>query len=451
MTAPAGPVRFGTDGIRGPSGAPPLDPETLGKIGAALGIWLEGEGPERKQVLLGDDGRSSAGTIRTALARGLAATETIIVDVGLITTPALAHLVRTGRFTAGIMISASHNPATDNGIKFFNANGAKLSDESEQELEQLIPSMELAGAGEPPIHTRPELVGGYEDYLGNLFMDLDLTGMNIVVDAANGSGSDLAPRILRRFGAEVVTTGCTPDGSNINDGVGALHPQSIIELVREHKAILGICLDGDGDRGIFVDDSGVVRDGDETMLVMALALKAKGMLAKDTVVATIMSNLGLVKACEKHGLHMEITPVGDRHVAEAMRNHGFNLGGEQSGHIIFSSDGALTGDGLFTALQLLSLPSIREHGSARLFDGFTRYPQVLINVEIASKPDLETLEPVRTAVSDSEKKLAGDGRIVLRYSGTENLCRIMIEGPEEDVIRMHAQTIANAVRHEIGA
>lgn len=438
---------FGTDGLRGRAGLPPLDPTTLRRVGAALGIWLQRGGPEKKRVLFGHDGRASAAWIRDALVEGLTATGASATDAGLLTTPALAYVTRTEPFVAGVMISASHNEAADNGVKIFDGQGAKLSDDAEREVERLTELGDFEPTGHARSKPRPDLLVRYEQFLGETFSHLDLSGMTVVVDGANGGGSVLAPTALRLFGAEVVPVACQPDGHNINDGVGALHPDNLVDAVLGHKALLGICLDGDGDRGIFVDDRGQVRDGDEVMTALSRHLKAAGGLPHDTVVATVMSNLGLAKALEPHGISIHQTPVGDRAVVQAMREGGFGLGGEQSGHIIFALDGHYAGDGLFTALELLSLATTRASGStAALFEGFRRYPQILLNIEVSSKPDLDGLPAVQAAVKDVESKLADDGRVLLRYSGTENLCRVMVEGPEEGIVQAHAETIARAVR-----
>jgi len=426
-----------------------MDRATLHRVSAALGIWLQQAGPEQKRVLVGNDGRSSAGWIRDALIEGLVATGASVTDLGLVTTPALAFTTRVEPFVAGIMISASHNPACDNGIKIFDGDGAKLSDEAEREIEELTAVAAFKPSGRPPCRQRPELLLAYEEFLGQSFPGLDLQGRTIVVDGANGGGSQIAPTVLRLFGAEVVTRACEPDGENINQGVGALHPEQLVDAVREHEAVLGLCLDGDGDRGIFVDDRGEVRNGDDVMAALGRHLSAAGALPGDTVVATVMSNLGLKKALEPHGVSIHTTPVGDRSVVQAMRAHGFALGGEQSGHIIVARDGYHAGDGLVTALELLALPSVLEHGTAPLFEGFRRYPQLLLNIEVSAKPELEGLERVQRAVRAVEADLGDDGRVVLRYSGTENLCRVMVEGPEEGVVQRHANSIADAVREAL--
>lgn len=439
-------VAFGTDGVRGKAGTPPLDPETLKRIGAALGAWARTSGADHP-VVLGNDGRASAPWIRDALVQGLSSAGVASIDLGLVTTPALAFVTRHEQTAAGIMISASHNPACDNGVKIFGGDGRKLSDDAEREIEGRVAETELPADCEPDVAERGDLVDRYHTFVSGCFGKLNLAGQKIVCDAANGGGSRIAPHALESLGAEVVRVACAPDGENINDGVGALHPETLVATVVQEGARLGVCLDGDGDRCIVVDDAGSVRDGDEIMYVLAKQLAAAGALPAQTLVATVMSNLGLFRALEGHGVSVHTTPVGDRSVAQAMQEHGFGLGGEQSGHVIFGRDEHQTGDGLFTALQLLALAGTGP--TAALFDGFRRYPQTLLNVRVDRKPDLTTLDDVQAAVRDVEADLGRDGRVVLRYSGTENLCRVMVEGPDADTVHAHAETIARAVQRAL--
>jgi phosphoglucosamine mutase len=436
---------FGTDGLRGRAGEPPLDPATLRRVAAAIGVWVQGNGGEQPRVLTGNDGRESAAWIEAALAAGLAAAQASVVDAGLVTTPALAWLARSQRFDAAVMISASHNPAEDNGIKVFDGAGRKLPAAAERTIEDL--SLEL----DPPAHRpRPrrqhELVAKYEAHLAGCFPDLDLAGLVLAVDAANGGASELAPAVLRRFGATVVPFACAPDGRNINAGVGAVHPQAFAAEVVRSGAALGLCLDGDGDRSLFVDETGVVRDGDEVLALLAPALQRDGALPGGLVVATEMSNLGLDAALRAHGIAVRRTQVGDKHVVEAMRATGAALGGEQSGHIVFAGDGAWTGDGLFTALKLLALVPRPPGGYAAAFAGFTRWPQVLRNVTVARKPDLATLPQVQAVRAEVERELGADGRVLLRYSGTEPKCRVMVEGRDAAAVQTHAERLAAAIR-----
>ncbi|MBL8730169.1 MAG: phosphoglucosamine mutase [Planctomycetes bacterium] len=442
------PPQFGTDGLRSRAGDPPMDPETLRRVGAALGVQLQRSGSAQKRVLIGNDGRESAPWILEALAQGLGATEVSIGDIGLCTTPALAFLTRTQAVSAGIMISASHNPAHDNGVKIFAADGSKLAAADEAEIAALAVELRPAAPRTPRIRDRADLLRKYEDRFGEQFPQLDLGGRTICIDAANGGGALLAPAILRAFGAEVVEVGCEPDGWNINDGVGALHPESLRAAVLEHRAAFGICLDGDGDRGIFVDELGNVRDGDDVLSLFGRQLHGDRALPGDVVVATVMSNLGLHKALRDAGVGLHVTPVGDRHVFAAMQQLGAAVGGEQSGHILFR-DHDLVGDGLYTGLRVLALDA--PHGIAALFAGFRRFPQQLVNVPVAKKPDLATVPAIARKAAEVERTLGDDGRLLLRYSGTEPKCRVMIEAADAALCERLCQELAAVVRTELGA
>ena len=443
------PPRFGTDGLRGRAGEPPLDPDTLRRVGAALGLWLQRRGPDSKRVLLGNDGRDSAPWILDAIAQGLSATEVGSVDVGLTTTPALAYLTRTESFVAGIMISASHNPAEDNGVKVFDADGRKLDDQAERAIERLTIDCGFDPGAEPRTRIKPELLDRYVDWLGNRFPTLQLDGATVVVDAANGGGSELAPHVLRAFGADVVAVACEPDGANINDGCGALHPETIVATMKESAAVLGICLDGDGDRCILVGDRGTIHDGDDILATLAPHMLQAGRLPGATAVATVMSNLGLRRMLADGGIRLEMTPVGDRHVAARMREGGFALGAEQSGHVLIDVDGALAGDGLFAALTILALPGVRERGASSVFRTFERFPQRLVNVRVAHKPPLDQNPAIQAAVAAIERELGEDGRVVLRYSGTENLCRVMVEARDASSMERHTASLARVVEEEL--
>lgn len=446
MTSPA-PLEFGTDGLRGRAGQPPLDPHTLRGVGAALGVLLQRAGREQKRVLLGNDGRESAGWILEALAQGLGAAEVACSDLGLCTTPALARLVRSERFDAGVMISASHNPATDNGIKVFAGNGEKLEPSDEQELARLATALAPEQVRAPRIRSRTELLRRYEEQLAAAFPELDLTGQTVCVDAANGGGSELAGRVLRGFGATVVEIACAPDGGNINDRCGALHPESLVTAVREHGARLGIALDGDGDRGIFVDDAGTVRDGDDVLALFGRLLHQTGRLPHHTVAATVMSNLGLHRALAKVGVAVHGTAVGDRNVFLAMRERGLALGGEQSGHILFA-DHDLVGDGLYTGLRILA--ELRGGSAAAAFAGLQRYPQALRSVPVRAKPDLGSVPEIAAAIAAAERELQGDGRLLVRYSGTEPKCRVMVEAADAATTERICTAVVAAVQAAIG-
>jgi phosphoglucosamine mutase len=442
------PPQFGTDGLRGRAGDVPMEPETLRRVGAALGVLLQRGGEATKRVLVGNDGRESAPWILESLAQGLTAAEVSIADLGLCTTPALASLTRSQPFSAGIMISASHNPAHDNGIKIFAGDGTKLRDEDEAEIATLAVELRPAELRNARTRDRSDLLLKYEEFFAEQFPDLDLTGRKVCIDAANGGGSELAPRILRAFGAEVIELCCEPDGFNINDGCGALHPEGLAAAVVEHGADLGICLDGDGDRGIFVDERGTVRDGDDVLVLFGRQLHAAGRLPGGRVVATVMSNLGLHKALGEAGIGVEVTPVGDRNVFLAMQKLGAAVGGEQSGHILFV-DHHLVGDGLYTGIRLLS--AVREQPMSAAFAAFRRFPQKLVNVVVARKPALDSIPAIVAKVAAIERELGSEGRLLLRYSGTEPKCRVMIEAKELAICERLCGELAELVVRELGA
>ncbi len=441
------PPQFGTDGLRGRAGDPPMEPETLRRVGAALGVLLQRGGGAQKRVLLGNDGRESAPWIQEALAQGLAAAEVAVGDVGLCTTPALALLVRGGPFDAAIMISASHNPASDNGVKIFAHDGTKLGDGDERELAALAVELRPAAPKTPRTRDRAELLTAYEDLFAERFPALDLTGRKICIDAANGGGSELAPRVLRAFGADVVEVACEPDGFNVNDACGALHPESLVAAVREHGASFGICLDGDGDRGIFADEHGALRDGDDVLAFFGARLHAEGRLPRGEVVATVMSNLGLHRTLRAHGVGVHVTPVGDRNVFVAMRDRGAAVGGEQSGHVLFADHG-LVGDGLYTGIRLLEAVGDRPFAAA--FPAFARFPQRLVNVPVKAKPRFDEVPAIAAKAAAIERELGSDGRLLLRYSGTEPKCRVMVEAADAALCERLCRELADVVARELG-
>jgi len=443
------PVNFGTDGLRGRAGQAPIEPETLRRVGAAVGVLLQrsGGGGQRR-VLIGDDGRDSAPWILESLVQGLMAAEVSSASVGVVTTPALALLTARGPYDAGIMISASHNPSHDNGVKVFDSSGQKLSSEDERELERLAHELAPESPGEPRVRDLSKLVLQYEELLGQRFADLDLNGRKVCVDAANGGGAMIAPRVLRMFGADVVEVGCEPDGVNINDGVGALHPDALAPLVRQHGACMGICLDGDGDRGIFVDETGVVHDGDAVMTFFGARMHAEGRLPGAALAATVMSNMGMYEALRAADVRVHTTPVGDRNVVAAMREHGFALGGEQSGHTLFLEH-ELVGDGLYTGLRILEALGDRPMSAA--FAAFERFPQKLVNVTVRSKPDLSTIPSIEAARQAIEARLGDAGRLLLRYSGTESKCRVMIEAKDREMCERSCDELAAVIEAELGA
>jgi phosphoglucosamine mutase len=445
---------FGTDGVRGRAGEGWLAPTAVCALGAALGELLGARPPAapRPRVLLGHDGRRSGPGLEAALARGLAAQGFEPTSAGLITTPGLALLTRLEGFRLGAMISASHNPAEDNGIKLFSEQGEKLSDELELAVEQRLrarPALELPPL---PVPQDPQLEGRYLAYLlEHAGRGLGLHGLALVVDCANGGASRVAPRVFARLGAQVRAFAAEPDGANINLHCGATRPQALQEEVRRQGATLGIALDGDGDRCLLADERGELVDGDGILTLLARSMAGKGELARSRIAATVMSNKGLHRALREVGVSVLTTDVGDRRVVEALRGEGLSLGGEQSGHIVFGADHFYIGDGIYTALRVLRV--LRESGLAlsELAAAYRPFPQVLLNVAVRSKPALSSLDGLERLRLRVESELGEDGRVLLRYSGTEALARVMVEGPDLDTIRAQAQELANVIAEQIGA
>jgi len=451
---------FGTDGIRGRAGEGWLSVPAVTALGCALGATLVQDAEparrsktgRRPRALFGHDGRRSGPELEAALARGLASHGFEVTSVGLVTTPGLALLTRMHGFRVGAMISASHNPAEDNGVKVFSEEGEKLSDETERAIEARLrqaPSIELDGP--PPAHDA-DLEFGYLSYLvDKAGAGLRLDGMRIAVDCANGGGSRVAPRVLGRLGAVVSAIAAEPDGDNINLRCGATHPARLQEEVRSQGAKLGIALDGDGDRCILVDEAGDVVNGDGILALLARHALAKGELADPRIVATVMSNKGLHRALRERGIGVVTVDVGDRRVVEALRKTGLRLGGEQSGHVVFGSDHFFIGDGIYTALRVLRVMVESRSSLSELAGVYRAFPQVLLNVTVARKPSLAELPGVDSARKRVERELGEDGRVLLRYSGTEPLARVMVEGPDLERIRSQAQEIADLIAAEIGA
>ena len=445
---------FGTDGIRGKANVHPMTPEIALALGRAIAFVFRQREGGRKQILIGKDTRLSGYMFEDALAAGICSMGVNVIQVGPVPTPALAFLTRDMRCNAGVMITASHNPYQDNGIKFFAADGFKLPDVEEARIEELIATGEVAQFRVAPdeigqAHRIDDARGRYVVYLKNTFpRDLTLEGMRIVIDCANGAGYRVGPTVLRELGAEVFELGCEPNGRNINDECGSLHPERAAAKVRELRADVGIALDGDADRVVVIDERGEILDGDALMWLCARAMHQRRELAKSTVVATVMSNLGLERALESVGCRMIRTAVGDRYVVEAMREGGYNFGGEQSGHILFL-DHSTTGDGLMSALQVLALSARHRRKLSQLFDGFERYPQVTVNVAVAEKRPLEELASLQEALSEVEDELGGAGRVLIRYSGTELKARVMVEG--RDAARVHeiANHLASKLKHAL--
>ncbi len=449
---------FGTDGIRGVAGAFPLDPETTVAIGRALARHLA-RTAGRRRVVIGQDTRESSPSIADSVAAGLAAEGVVVESAGLITTPGIAHLARCRKFDAGIVISASHNPWTDNGIKVFGPDGYKLPDEIELDVErEIFAGIEKAsGEGARPAQASAcTLPGNPElklDYVEHLIANVDPVrrGLKLVVDCAHGAASAVAPEVFARWGKalSVEFIHRDPNGQNINDHCGALHPETVAQAVVERKADLGITFDGDADRALFADANGRVVNGDAVLLLAAREMKAAGRLRNDLVVATTMSNMGLEAALRRSGIRMLRAPVGDKYVLEEMQKNDATLGGEQSGHIIFLGD-ATTGDGLLTALHVLHMVGRSGKSLAELVADLKVFPQVIKNVRVREKKPLMEIPEVARAIREAEQGLDGNGRVVVRYSGTEALARVMIEAESEQEMHRYADSIVAAIQKALG-
>ena len=441
---------FGTDGIRAVAGDEPLDPPTVRRFGVALAQRLAGtHGAAR--VVLGRDTRESGPWLRDALAAGVAAAGGEPIDVGVVTTPGLAWVLRQGGHDAGVMISASHNPFEDNGLKAFDRDGVKLGDDVEREIEAMILDDGVDDPGENPgaARSQTDVVDGYVKHLTKAIDRERLNGLRVALDCANGAACEIAPRVFRALGANVLTIGVEPDGRNINLDCGSLHLEGLAEFVRTHGCDVGLAFDGDADRCLAVDRLGRVVDGDAILFITGRQLKRNGRLPGDGLVATIMSNFWLEERLGAEGVHLHRVQVGDKYVLETMNNEKLALGGEQSGHVIFREH-ATTGDGILTGLQLIDAVLAGDETLDQIVDGITPYPQVLINVRVGEKPDLRTHAIIGPAVAGVEDALAGTGRVVLRYSGTEPLVRVMLEGKDPDLVRRQAERLAGVIRDELG-
>ncbi|ACT04237.1 phosphoglucosamine mutase [Paenibacillus sp. JDR-2] len=442
---------FGTDGVRGVANQE-LTPELAYKIGRCGGYVLTGQA-DKPKVVIGLDTRISGPMLEAALIAGLLSIGASVIRLGVVSTPAVAYITRELKADAGVMISASHNPVQDNGIKFFGGDGFKLSDETELEIERLI---------DAEVDELPRPIGGdigtvtnddqakfrYLDYLKTTIKG-DFGGIKIVLDCAHGSAYELAPKVFRELGAEIITVGAEPDGRNINAGVGSTHPEYLREQVLAHGADLGLSFDGDADRLIAIDDKGEEVDGDYILCICGDAMKRAGKLHNDTIVTTVMANIGFFKATQRLDLNTAQTAVGDRYVMEEMRRGGFNLGGEQSGHVIFL-DYNTTGDGILTALQLVDTLVASGQKLSGLKTLMSKYPQVLVNVRVADKSLYAGNEAIVNAAEQIEKELGDNGRVLVRPSGTESLIRVMAEGPDKDQIEEYVARIVNVVKEQLG-
>jgi phosphoglucosamine mutase len=439
---------FGTDGIRGTAGAFPLDVHTVRRVGAALVRALPGSGA---RLLIGRDTRESGEWIERELAHGARIAGASVFSMGVAPTPAVAYLTGSLDFDAGVVISASHNPYQDNGIKVFSGAGVKYGGHFEERIEQLVVDASWAlPTGEAMEVPRAEHLRKYLDHARTVLPNPHSLGpVRLAVDCANGAMTAVAPALFRELGFDLTVMGAEPDGRNINRGVGSTHPEKLAEVVRVERCRLGVAFDGDGDRAILVDGNGRVLDGDHVLLMCAKQMKADGRLRGNAVVATVMSNIGLELALNQLDIELIRTQVGDKYVMEEMQKQGLSLGGEQSGHLIFSEH-LFTGDGLITALNVLRTMAASGMALADLADDLTTYPQVLLNVRVREKVDLETIPAVAAVVSKVEERLSGKGRLLVRYSGTEPLLRVMLEGQNKEDIDRWAQDVADAVQKTIG-
>lgn len=442
---------FGTDGVRGVANRE-LTPELAYKIGRCGGYVLTRKANKPK-VVIGLDTRISGPMLESALIAGLLSIGASVVRLGVVSTPAVAYITRELNADAGVMISASHNPVEDNGIKFFAGDGFKLSDDTELEIEQLIDAV-VDGLPRPEggdigaVSSDKGAKQRYLDYLKTTIKG-DFSGLKIVLDCANGSAYELAPSVFRELGADIITVGAEPDGLNINAGVGSTHPEYLTEQVLKHGADLGLSFDGDADRLIAIDEKGEEVDGDFILCIIGDAMKRAGKLKEDTIVTTVMANIGFFKGAERIGLKTAQTAVGDRYVMEEMRRGGFNLGGEQSGHVIFL-DHITTGDGILTALQLVDTLAASGKKLSELKGLMRKYPQQLVNVRVGDKSLYQGNVAIEEAVQRVERELGDEGRVLVRPSGTESLIRVMAEGPDKEIVESYVAQIVEVVKRELG-
>ncbi|WP_066059152.1 phosphoglucosamine mutase [Robertmurraya korlensis] len=442
---------FGTDGVRGVANSE-LTPELAFKLGRFGGYVLTKD-KERPKVIIGRDTRVSGHMLEGALVAGLLSIGAEVMRLGVISTPGVAYLTKALGAQAGVMISASHNPVADNGIKFFGPDGFKLSDEQELEIENLmdLEKDELPRPVGSDLGQVNDYFEGGQKYLQYLkqTVDEDFTGIHIALDCAHGATSSLATHLFADLDADLSTMGASPNGLNINEGVGSTHPEALSAFVKEKGADVGLSFDGDGDRLIAIDENGDIVDGDQIMYICAKFMKEQGRLKHNTVVSTVMSNLGFYKGLEGHGVESVQTAVGDRYVVEEMKKTGYNLGGEQSGHIIFL-DYNTTGDGLLTGLQLANIMKITKKPLSELAGEMQKFPQKLVNIRVTDKYHVTDNEKVSAIISEVEAEMNGDGRILVRPSGTEPLVRVMAEAPTEELCEAYVSRISTVVQEEMG-
>lgn len=449
------PLLFGTDGVRGVAGHYPLDRETVGKLGLAVAAVLERATAERPlRILLGEDTRESSGWISRLLAAGLRSRGVDVVYTGVITTPGVAYLTRRRGFVAGVMVSASHNPYQDNGIKILSSAGTKLAEpvelEIERELNDARSGLESVATVEASLTADPELRNDYVEHLAELLPEPRRAArFRVVVDCAHGSTTYIIPALAKKLGIDVCILNAEPNGRNINLDCGSLHPERMARETKAQNADLGVAFDGDGDRAIFATGEGRIADGDHVLYAMAPFLKRHGALQGGAVVGTLMTNLGLELALARQGIGLKRTPVGDKYVLEEMLRSGINLGGEPSGHIIFS-DISLAGDGIITLLEVLKLLAETGQSLDELVRGLQPFPQVIRNVPVREKPPLESIPEVERAVADCRREFGTRGRAVVRYSGTERVARVMVEADDAEAVERHAARIAGVIGDVLG-
>ncbi|MGX7594068.1 phosphoglucosamine mutase [Planococcus plakortidis] len=443
---------FGTDGVRGVANSE-LTPELAFKLGRFGGYVLTKSSKEKPKVLVGRDTRISGEMLENALAAGLLSVGAEVMRLGVISTPGVSYLTRVMSAEAGVMISASHNPVADNGIKFFGSDGFKLSDDQEAEIEALLDAEtdDLPRPTGGDLGSITEYFEGGQKYIQYLkqTVDEEFDGIHVALDCAHGATSTLATHVFADLDADISSMGASPNGLNINEGVGSTHPEALAKLVVEKGADVGLAFDGDGDRLIAVDEKGTIVDGDQIMYICAKHLKSEGRLKQDTVVSTIMSNMGFYKALEENGMKSVKTAVGDRYVVEEMKKNEYNLGGEQSGHIIFL-DYNTTGDGLLSGLQLVNIMKITGKKLSELANEMTIFPQKLVNIRVTDKHGVTDNALVAEKIAEVERDMDGDGRVLVRPSGTEPLVRVMVEAPSAEACEDYVERIAAVVREEMG-
>lgn len=441
---------FGTDGIRGEANRYPMDAPMAFSVGQAV-THLFKKKNHQTRLIIGKDTRISGYMLESSLEAGITSMGGTSYLVGVLPTPGIAFITESMRADAGIVISASHNPYQDNGIKIFSGNGFKLSDDEEKNIEKLILSGKLPGLAPPArdmghAYRMSDVHGRYIVFLKNTFpRELSMEGMKIVMDTANGATYKIAPEVFSELGADLEVIHNTPNGLNINDNCGSLHTQDLRKRVKETGAIIGLAFDGDGDRLIAVDEKGKEVSGDQILLICARMFKNQGKLKNDLLVSTVMANLGLRIACKNYGLKFHASKVGDRYVLEDMQRLGAIIGGEQSGHMIFL-DHHTTGDGILTAMQLIAAVVRQGKPLSELASMMDIYPQKLVNVEVSRKPEISMVPQVMEAIKQIESKLGEEGRVLVRYSGTQNICRVMVEGPSDDIIQGYCTQIAEVIK-----